>query len=222
MICKYCNRRIVDDSIYCSYCGSQVRPNPAANAAKEVVFADINLRSVLINRYGVDMNDDGIISKKEIGTLSKIELRGGDKVANLEGLEEAVGLKELIIKSCFSIKDISPLAKLKNLEHVWICNTNIRDLSPLAELENLKVLELRCNQINDISPLEDLTNLTMLDLSDNNISDISPIAKMDKLRDFAARDNKIKDISVIADLPAIADVDLSNNEIEDISPIKYE
>lgn len=219
MICKFCNRRIADDSIFCAYCGEQLKPLPGQNTMsnREVVFADINLRSVLMNRFDADMNNDGVITKKELATLSKIELMGGDKVARLDGLEYAVGLKEIIIRSCFGVQDISALAKLKNLEHVWICNTNVRDLSPLAELENLRVLELRSNQIDDIRPLAKLKKLTLLDLSDNHVQDISAIAEMQELRDFAIRDNKVRDISVLAGLPNISDVDLSNNEIEDLS-----
>jgi len=51
------------------------------------------------------------------------------------------------------ISDISSLAKLTNLENLYLYSNKISDISTLANLTNLQWLGLYHNQISDISPL---------------------------------------------------------------------
>ena len=48
---------------------------------------------------------------------------------------------------------------------------NITDITPLAKLENLEYLELFLNHISDLTPLEGLTHLRDLNLCYNSITD---------------------------------------------------
>ena len=50
---------------------------------------------------------------------------------------------------------LSPLAKLKNLNALFLVRTQVSDLSSLAELTNLKELSLVDTQVSDVSPLSD-------------------------------------------------------------------
>ena len=53
--------------------------------------------------------------------------------------------------------------------------TNISDISPLARLSQLEWLDLHQNNISSVSPLVNLTQLKWLNIAHNNIADLSPL-----------------------------------------------
>ena len=99
------------------------------------------------------------------------------------GIEEAKneGIKRLFLLS-HTIKDISPLAALTQLQKLDLSNTQISDISPLAALTQLQVLDLRNTQISDLSPLAALTQLQSLWLQNTKISDLFPLSALLKLK----------------------------------------
>ena len=88
-----------------------------------------------------------------------------------------------------NISDVSPLAGLTELRHLYIRGNNISDVSPLSELTKLEQLNLSSNNISDVSPLSGLTKLEQLDLSSNNISDVSPLSGLTKLSELLLTGN---------------------------------
>ncbi len=54
----------------------------------------------------------------------------------------------------------------------------ITDVTPLARLTNLEKLGISGNPIADVTPLAGLTNLTELYLSNNKITDVSSAARI--------------------------------------------
>jgi len=69
------------------------------------------------------------------------------------------------------ISDLSALADLKNLEKLYLNNTQGSDLSPLADLKNLEWLILIDTQVIDLSPLADLKNLNYLYIDNTKVSE---------------------------------------------------
>ena len=65
------------------------------------------------------------------------------------------------------VSDLTPLAKLPNLRHLWVHNNRINDLSPAAQLRNLESLYLDHNQITDLTPLGQCGKLRVLSLNNN-------------------------------------------------------
>lgn len=59
---------------------------------------------------------------------------------------------------------------------------SVRDLSPLTGLTNLQGLNLGGTSVSDLSPLTGLTNLQRLDLMDTSVSDLSPLSHHKKLK----------------------------------------
>jgi Leucine-rich repeat (LRR) protein len=60
---------------------------------------------------------------------------------------------------------------LKNLETLYLHNTQVSDLSPLAKLKNFYQLYLHNTQVSNLSPLAELKSLKELGLGGTQVSD---------------------------------------------------
>jgi hypothetical protein len=115
-------------------------------------------------------------------------------------------------------KDLSPLAKLSNLEHLKITYPRGSNLSPLANLTKLQWLDLGGNQISDISALARLTKLEFLNLSSTQVSDLSPLAKLSNLEWLILDDTKVNNVTPLESLTRleklyIRDAAVTNEQI---------
>jgi Leucine-rich repeat (LRR) protein len=213
---------------------------PVASAAAEdeiVTIPDMNLKAAL--NYLLNKIPGADITKSELESFETLDLSGKD-IQSLEGLQYAVNLKELSLRSNNYIKDLGPLSNLHNLKKLFIGGNQIKDLTPLQETDlthldisdnplqninilsaftNLTYLEAAGNQITDLNPLSNLTQLTSLFLDGNQISDISPLSSLVNLSLLGLSDNQISDISTIANMPELRILYLASNDISDISPL---
>ena len=83
------------------------------------------------------------------------------------------------------ITDVTPLAKLTNLEGRLYLNSNqIRNIIPLQNLTKLQRLYLSSNQITYLSPLQNLIELRTLTICYNSYTDISPLEHLTNLKFF--------------------------------------
>lgn len=118
------------------------------------------------------------------------------------------------------ISDLAPLAKLTNLEKLYLDDNKINDLSPLAGLTNLVVLNLEKNFITDVTPLAGMTKLEELQLDRNRISDLTPLAGLTSLKKFNAATNPISDLTPLSELKNLEWLGLSfNGKITDLQPL---
>ena len=130
--------------------------------------------------------------------------RSEDIITDLSGLEEFTNLKKLEFP-CNQITDLTPLAKLTNLDRLVMNMINKNgtkplDLTPLANLTNLKHLDIASNHINDLTPLAKLTNLTYLTFYNNDITSIEPLKNLTSLKELYPAKNNIPDISPLQGL----------------------
>ncbi len=92
--------------------------------------------------------------------LSWLQL-SGFRGEDLQPLTRLKGLKNLFLSYSPTIRDISPLAQLTNLEELRLENVMISDYSPLAKLNKLKTLYINTDGKTDLSSLKDIyPNLT--------------------------------------------------------------
>ena len=77
-----------------------------------------------------------------------------------------------------SIRDLSFLYYMPNVEYLMACDCGITDLTPIASLKKLKYLELFDNPITDLSPLVECPALEDLNISHSTVSDITPLLGM--------------------------------------------
>ena len=189
--------------------------------------------------YRKDKNDTEIY-EKDLEQLESFAIRGFDEetyepfegdqqIKSLVGLEKAVNLKQLTISNNWedsrgSLRDISPLRGLKNLELLRLSHNDIIDISPLAGLTNLKHLFISHNQIENVEAVKNLTNLESLDFARNKgpkrISDITPIANLTKLKLLGLSDANISNISVLKNLVNLETFMSDHSQLEDISALK--
>jgi len=82
------------------------------------------------------------------------------------------------------LRDISAIAKLRNLQCLDLSNNPIQDFSPLACLKRLEWLYLEKTGIQNLSVLAGLKNLEMLSLADNPFTDYSPLHSLSQLKEL--------------------------------------
>lgn len=101
----------------------------------------------------------GDVVLRDLVTLNCLEYLylGSYNITDLSALSSLTNLKELIFMGS-KVKNILPLANLKNLEKLKITSLNkFNDISPLLNLSSLKelslaVTEVQCNQLKESLP----------------------------------------------------------------------
>ena len=137
---------------------------------------------------------------------------------NLDGLEYAVNLKNLILIGYgFSNgSGLEPLSQLERLEMLYLHADDISDISPLEGLGSLKYLVLLGNHISDIGAIHDMPDLWYLDLAENNISDLSALSGLPSLSRIILRNNPVGDLSPLVDLDSLVYLELDGADGNDI------
>ncbi|MHC4655951.1 MAG: leucine-rich repeat domain-containing protein [Planctomycetota bacterium] len=155
----------------------------------------------------------------EYCTDLKVLRLAGNQFKDITPISGLGKLTDLFLGSKLTNANIVPLAKLTNLERLYLENNQITDMTPLAGLKKLSRLQIRRNQIADLSPLAALSNMESLWLGENEIIDIAPLAALTKLGGLSLSNNKIRDISPLAGLRNLGFLDISNNRLTDISQL---
>ena len=180
----------------------------------KVVNLDVNLKKKLIE-LGVDTNNDGNITRKELYTAYDI-VNGEIDLSN-SNIDNISGLEYLNPSSI-------------NLSH-----NNISDISGIEKWNQLTSVDLSYNKISNIAPISNLFYMiedsknyawdygdmrTEINLSHNKISDITCVAKWKNIGELNLSYNLISDIVVLNDYIYIENanegqknIDLSNNYI---------
>ena len=176
---------------------------------------DAGLRAALESALGKVPGE--AIAAGEIAALTHLSTSGAD-IASLSGLEQAVNLRTLSLRSN-GISDLGPLSQLTSLEQLELDDNDISDVSPLAGLTNLVELSLARNDVSDVSPLMQMDRLAMLDLAGNAITTLSPLALHTDLRYLDLEANSVSDLRPLENLISLEELYLGGNEISDVSPI---
>ena len=173
----------------------------------EVQF-DANDRALLVALYNANRWDDGTY---ETHWLSSQPLEKWWGVAT--DYSGRVMWLTLMFKD---IEDISALAGLTRLRHLYLLSNEIEDISALSGLTELETLQLSFNNVEDISALASLTNLQDLDLAYNNVMVIPALGNLTKLETLKLQHNSITDISGLSGLTGLREVELQENAIRKI------
>ena len=181
-----------------------------------VEVPDLNLENAL--REALELPASAPLTQQKMRELTGFAAEAA-QVENITGLEYAINLKHLFLRDN-PIKDLSPLANLRQLTHLNLTGVPIEDLTFLSNLTQLKVLHLGyCQMIRDITPLLNLTQLNLLTLSGNQIVNISPLANLIMLEELHIKSNRIIDISPLANLTRLKRLYIEHNLITDFSPL---
>lgn len=151
---------------------------------------------------------------REISTIDAADLG----IEALKGLQHARSLASLYL-SHNSVKDLSPLNGLTELQLLDAAHNNVADLAPLSGLKNLQYLDASHNQVTSVAPLASLKRLNSLYLAHNKIKDVSALSGLDRLWSLYLNGNPIKSIKPLAKLEGLTTLDLRQTGVKDLAPI---
>lgn len=130
----------------------------ADTAEDRVYIPDETLRQALQGEnYNVDIDEDGYASREDMEAITSFDIRGGEGLADLTGLEAAVNLNWLTLEECgitseFMEKNADVLAALPKLYTFYLWNNEITDISFLESIPQVKNIVLDNNEITDFTP----------------------------------------------------------------------
>ena len=182
----------------------------------EGFFASSKLESQIKEDLGYDedyeLTEEDLEKIKEITFLSVKDIRGIEKLINLESVQISTG----------KIYDYTPLSKLKKLKKIVIDATSMTCLDgSISLLTTLETLNIEETKLKEVSPVEQLVNLKTLDLGNNQIEFLPEnIENLQKLEFFSFVHNRVKDITALKFLTNLKELFFRNNYVEDISPLK--
>ena len=180
-----------------------------------VEIPDPNLRRAVSE--ALNLPAGAPITQEDMNRLTHLDMRERG-IGILTGLEFATNLNYLLIAGNPTI-DLSPIATLKQLEHLHVWAIPRLDITLLSNLTNLRGLTIAACDIVDISPLAQLTQLTGLNLSHNRIINIAPLARLTHLVELGLNDNRIADVTALAGLTSLEFLEIQANSIFDHSPL---
>lgn len=83
-----------------------------------------------------------------------------------------------------SVKDLSFLEYMPNMEYLLFCDNGIKDITPVGTLKKLKYLETFNNPITDISALAGCTALEDLNVTYNPLKDVTVLKELPNLKNL--------------------------------------
>ncbi len=97
--------------------------------------------------------------------------------AALDGIHQLENLDALLVNNN-EINNLDEIGKVIKLNKLEMMGNKVRDISPLASLKNLQWLNLSDNKIKDISTFSSMLDLLSLKLAGNEIRDVRPIIQL--------------------------------------------
>lgn len=136
---------------------------------------------------------------------------GFSKLETLEPFARMPGLRKLDLRFSAGIKDLTPLAGLKNLEELTIWGTGVTDLTPVKDLPKLRRIDAKMTKISDLRPVAEMKNLVALDVLMAPVTDIAPLKDHPALSEVVLCSTKVTDIAPLYDYAAqVTYLDLCN------------
>lgn len=178
------------------------------------------------------LNDDLIAQIKqhfsENEYAKEVSLKNGSEadLAKLSALNDI--MTKLKIERSEDISDISPVAKLTNLERLTLERLPyLSDLSPIENLDGLVYLSVRelASPV-DLAPVAKLTALEELWIGNKtdfpSFEFLQPLTNLKKLSVYKskAKPEDPADISSLAGKPNLTTLSLAGTNIQDLSPVK--
>jgi len=146
-------------------------------------------------------------SEAKVAAMMKPKEPAADPARDWAIIEQAIRLQLNKPKGALTPEDYR---KVKGLD---LQAKGITDITPLARLTELETLMLSYNKIEELKALKGLVKLKRLHLGDNRVVDIRPLAGMKRMEWLYLEKNKIRDAKVLAEMKALKGIDLSGNLI---------
>ncbi len=158
-----------------------------------------------------------------------------NKLKSIDPLENLCNLKELSFngtrtwhstsESEINIISLKPLSKLENLKNLECVNIGIRDcneISSLIKLEELKITG--ADNLVDIKGLKNMSSLKILSLRgirNSQLEDFSILENMNELIELDLTSTNVINLEFVKGLIKLREIELNFTPVSDISPLKY-
>jgi serine/threonine protein kinase/Leucine-rich repeat (LRR) protein len=151
-------------------------------------------------------------------SVSGLDRNGAVQTSPLTDLSPLRGMKLKVLQLVNTeVSDLSPLAGMALEElNLWR-SVRIRDLTPLARCKQLGKLEIRSTQVTDLGPLAGLP-LTHFSCSGSSIANIAPLAGA-PLKQLALYETRVTDLSPLTRSAKLEFLDLTKSPVSDLEPV---
>lgn len=172
-------------------------------------YYEKELRQLVLRCF---INEDVIRSISNIASLRYLDLGNGSRseIRDISPLGNLKSLRTLVISG--TLRELSPIARLENLEELTIFSDVLSDISVLGELKGLRKLEIYGAAYIDLEALENLTNsMQRLRVQAGYIANIDSLTLLVNLKHLELRADNIKDIRPLRYLKRVRYLEVSKN-----------
>lgn len=172
-------------------------------------YYEKELRQLVLRCF---INEDVIRSISNITSLRYLDLGNGSRseIRDISPLGNLKSLRTLVISG--TLRELSPIARLENLEELTIFSDVLSDISVMGELKGLRKLEIYGAIDINLNALEELTNsMQCLVVKVKCINNIDSLTMLANLRHLELRAENIKDIRPLRYLKRVRYLEVSKN-----------
>jgi hypothetical protein len=149
----------------------------------------------------------------------RFELAAADSVPMAQ-LYRFVSVDSLNLSGDRQIRQLTPLAELRDLKFLDISNTAITNLAPIANITFLESLNLANTPTADIKFIKYADKLQALDISATQIEDISELLNLKSLTTLRAEKAPIQSFAVLNEFKNLKELQLSESGFNNMEHIK--
>ncbi|MDB4303326.1 hypothetical protein N9934_00860 [Desulfosarcina sp.] len=124
---------------------------------------------------------------------------------------------ELNLSGNHSIRDLTPIIELTELDELDLSNTIITDLFPLRNLNKLKSLDISNTPVDDISSIRYNTSIEELNCSFTLIQNLDEIGGLYNLTNLNCAGNRISEFQFLTTLPELQLLDCSETQLQEMT-----
>ena len=150
---------------------------------------------------------------------TRFELAASDSVPMAQ-LYSFVSVDSLNLSGNRQIRQLAPLAELRDLKFLDISNTAITNLAPIANITFLETLNLSSTPTADIKFIKYADRLKALDISSTQIEDISELLNLKSLSILSAEKTPIQSFAVLNEFKNLRELQLSESGFNNMEHIK--
>jgi len=150
---------------------------------------------------------------------TRFNLAAADSVPMAQ-LYKFVSVDSLNLSGNRQIRELTPLAELRDLKFLDISNTAITNLAPIANITFLESLNLANTPTADIKFIKYADRLKFLDISSTQIEDISELLNLKSLTTLSAEKSPIQSFAVLNQFKNIRDLRLNESGFNNVEHIK--
>jgi internalin A len=118
--------------------------------------------------------------------------------------------------------DLTPIAKLTNLEALRVSLSQVKDLHAIEGLKRMDRLDISHTLVGDdeLKSVAGLVNVTELMLDEDNVSDLTPVASLKKLERLSIKKTMVKSLAPLAQLRSLKFLYIADTPVTDITPVQ--